>query len=69
MRIYEDDEFHKQKLLIGRVLVILTKRQNIRKIMFSMFSQNMIDALRPLSCTWWAKCCERRPKVMKRSQR
>jgi len=29
----------------------------------------MIDVLRPLLCTWYAKWAEQSPKVMKRSQR
>jgi hypothetical protein len=67
--MYEDDEFYKNKLLIRRVLVILSKRPNIRNIMFSMFSYKMIDVLLPLLCTWQAKWAERPAKVKKRRQR
>ena len=69
MRMYEDDEFYKQKLLIRKVLVILSKRPNIRKMMFSMFSYKMIAVLLPLLCTWQAKWAERPAKVKKRRQR
>jgi len=42
-----------------------------RRVVKNSFRQElmMIDVLRPLFSTWWAKCAEWPPKVMKRSQR